>query len=256
MIPFTIFPAIDLRHGRVVRLQQGDPERETQFSTDPPAVGQRWLDAGAQWLHVVNLDGAFAEKGTANWPALTQLAALTGQAQMSGRIQFGGGLRTMADIERALDNGAHRVVLGTAAVENPALLATAIDRFGPGAILAGIDARDGEVRTHGWQAGSGLSTVAFGRRLATLGVKTVVHTDIGRDGIMTGVNATASAELAHKTGLGVIASGGVASLTDIRRCAALHRDGVVGVITGRALYEGRFTLEEALEIVGKNTDEH
>ena len=122
MTAFTIFPAIDLRYGRVVRLQQGDPERETQFSPDPPAVGRRWLVAGAQWLHVVNLDGAFAEQGVANWPALAQLVALAQEATPGGKIQFGGGLRTMADIERALELGVTRVVLGTAAVENPALL--------------------------------------------------------------------------------------------------------------------------------------
>lgn len=242
MAAFTVFPAIDLRHGRVVRLQQGDPQRETQFSADPPAAGRRWLAAGAEWLHVVNLDGAFAEASAANWTALAQLAAL------GGRVQFGGGLRSIADIEKALAQGAARVVLGTAAVENPDLLLAAVHRFGAQTILAGIDARDGEVRTHGWQTGSGLSVIDLGRRLATLGVKTVIHTDIGRDGILTGVNAAGSADLAQQTGLRVIASGGVASLADIRRCAALYSEGVVGVITGRALYENKFSLEEALAV--------
>lgn len=233
-----IYPAIDLRNGQVVRLKYGDPNQQTVFGHDPVAAGRQWIAAGATWLHVVNLDGAFDEGGELNWAVLPQLAALP------AAVQFGGGIRTMADIERALGCGVTRVVLGTAAVENPDLLAEAINRFGPHQIVVGIDARDGEVKTRGWQTGAGRSPVDLALEMKKVGVTTLIHTDIGRDGVLTGVNAAASAALAAQTGLTVIASGGVGSLDDVRAVAA-HQ--LAGVIIGRALYDGRFSLAEALQ---------
>lgn len=238
---FIVYPAIDLRQGRVVRLERGDPERQTVFGDDPQAVGERWLAAGATWLHVVNLDGAFQEGGAANWDALTALTALGAQ------VQFGGGLRSLDDVERAFGHGVARVVLGTAAVENPELVWEAVVRFGAARVAVGLDAREGTVRTRGWQAEGGVEASALAREMAARGVTTAVHTDISRDGVFAGVNAVASAALARESGLRVIASGGVASVEDVRRAAAYAQQGVTGVIVGRALYEGRLDLAEALE---------
>lgn len=237
---FTIYPAIDLRQGRVVRLQHGDPQKQTVFSEDPLDTAQRWARAGARWLHVVNLDGAFSEGGAQNW------ALLSGLAEAGPRLQFGGGIRTAHDVQRALDAGVSRVILGTVAVEAPDLVTRAVSRFGAERVLVSLDARDGMVRTRGWQADSGQCVVDLGRRMAECGVRTVVHTDISRDGVLAGVNAPASAELARTTGLRVIASGGVASLQDVLRAREEAAAGVVGVITGRALYTGKLDLAEAI----------
>ena len=238
---FTIYPAIDLRNGRVVRLQFGDPNKQTIFSNDPLAMGEKWIAAGAEWLHVVNLDGAFDEKGAANWAVLPQLARL------GATVQFGGGIRSLADVDRALAAGAERVILGTAAIENPHLVAAALAAHGAARIVVGIDARDGRVKTRGWQHDTPVTPADLGRQMKDLGVETVIYTDINRDGVLTGVNAAATGQLAQATGLRVIASGGVASLDDITRCAALSGQGVVGVITGRAIYDGRLDLAEAFK---------
>lgn len=240
---FTIYPAIDLRNGRVVRLQLGDPNKQTIFGDDPAAMGRQWLDAGADWLHVVNLDGAFDEAGAANWAALPQLT------QLGAQVQFGGGIRTLADVARALAAGATRVILGTTAVENPQLVAEAIAQFGAERIVVGIDARDGRVKTRGWLHDTAVTPAQLGQQMKELGVQTIVYTDISRDGVLTGVNAAATAQLAQATGLRVIASGGVAALDDITRCAALADQGVVGVITGRAIYDGRLDLHTAFQTI-------
>lgn len=239
---FNIYPAIDLRHGRVVRLQLGDPDRQTVFSNDPLEIATRWIDAGARWLHVVNLDGAFAESGQTNWAVLEQLGRLP------VRIQFGGGLRTAADVEAALSNGVSRVVLGTAALENPELVSATLQQFGPTRIAIGIDARDGLVRVRGWQAGTQATPLELGRSMALLGVRTIIYTDISRDGILSGVNVTATADLAAQTGLEVIASGGVSSLDDVTLLRSQTDSGITGVIIGRALYEGRVDLSAALSL--------
>ncbi|MBK7180146.1 MAG: 1-(5-phosphoribosyl)-5-[(5-phosphoribosylamino)methylideneamino]imidazole-4-carboxamide isomerase [Chloroflexi bacterium] len=243
MMRFTIYPAIDLRNGRVVRLQLGDPDKQTVFSDDPAAMGRQWLAAGAEWLHVVNLDGAFDEAGAANWAALPQLTRLGAQ------VQFGGGIRALADVARALDAGAARVILGTTAVENPALVAEAIAQFGADCIVVGIDARDGRVKTRGWLHDTAVTPAQLGQQMKESGVQTIIYTDISRDGVLTGVNAAATAQLAQATGLRVIASGGVAALDDITRCAALAGQGVVGVITGRAIYDGRLDLHTAFQTI-------
>ncbi|MFP4343075.1 MAG: 1-(5-phosphoribosyl)-5-[(5-phosphoribosylamino)methylideneamino]imidazole-4-carboxamide isomerase [Anaerolineales bacterium] len=239
MNDFTIYPAIDLRRGRVVRLIQGDPERETAYAGDALAVARRWQQAGATWLHVVNLDGAFDAAGDAN------LDALAGILTTGLRVQFGGGLRDLPAIRRALDLGVERVVLGTVAVEEPALLEAALAAFGPSRIAVAIDARDGWVRTRGWQYAGGIRAEVLAARWAGLGGRRLVFTDIARDGTGASVNVAATAALAEVTGLEVIASGGVGELNDLRR---VRKAGLAGVIVGRALYEGQIDLSEALEV--------
>lgn len=239
---FTIYPAIDLRQGAVVRLKFGDPARQTTFSDDPRATAERWAADGAAWLHVINLDGAFDEATPANWRALQTIA------RVGPHVQFGGGIRTLDDVQRARDAGAQRVILGTVAVEDPALLDQALAKFGPDVIVVALDARDGIIRTRGWQSDGGVSALELGRRVRESGVQTVIHTDIGRDGVLTGVNARASAQLARQTGLDVIASGGLASLADIERLLTFTDDGVSGVVTGRALYEGKVELAAAIRL--------
>ncbi|HSH03426.1 MAG TPA: 1-(5-phosphoribosyl)-5-[(5-phosphoribosylamino)methylideneamino]imidazole-4-carboxamide isomerase [Anaerolineae bacterium] len=242
MKTFTLYPAIDLRHGQVVRLQYGDPDRQTTFSDDPVATAQQWLTAGTTWLHVVNLDGAFDEAGRANWDVLPALAALA-------CVQFGGGIRTLDDVKRAMDAGVGRVIIGTAAIENPDLVSQALNQFGPDRVAVGLDARDGRLRTHGWQTDSGLDTISYGQHMYDRGVRQVIHTDISRDGVLTGVNAEASAELARATNLQVIASGGVAGPADIGQSYQYVDDGVSGLIIGRALYDGRLDLTQALRML-------
>jgi phosphoribosylformimino-5-aminoimidazole carboxamide ribotide isomerase len=238
-----IYPAIDLRRGRCVRLVQGDPRAETVVGDDPTAVARRWVGLGAAWLHVVNLDGAFGEEASANAAALRNILRA-----VSIPVQFGGGLRSMAGIEAALALGVARVVVGTAALTDPDLLRQALDRLGSERVAVGIDARDGIVATHGWQQSSGVSALDLARHMQALGVTRVVYTDIGRDGTLTGVNAAACAVLAQASKLAVIASGGVATLDDIRRVKAVEAGGVEGVIVGKALYAGQVDLAQALEI--------
>ncbi len=211
---FTIFPAIDLRNGQVVRLRQGDPRAQTVFGDDPAAVARRWADQGAEWLHVVNLDGAFSSQGQASsLPSaaqndsgggglslnlslnLNRLAEI--RVAISLPIQFGGGIRTVDDVARALVLGTTRVVLGTVAVRQPEVVAQAVTRFGAERIVVGIDPRDGLVATHGWQETSALDALTVARRMADLGVLRIVFTDIARDGTLTGVNVPATAALAR-----------------------------------------------------------
>lgn len=258
----TVYPAIDLRGGRVVRLRHGDPAAQTVYDDDPAAVARRWSAAGAAWLHVVNLDGAFAsEPDVETWHAtslqnvpdapssqlplnLRRLAEI--RAACSLPVQFGGGLRSLAGMARALSLGANRIVLGTVAVREPDLVREAVARFGGDRVVAGIDARGGLVATHGWRELSALDALTVARRMAGLGVQRIVYTDIGRDGALTGVNVAATAALARGSGLKVIASGGVSSLDDIRRLAACEADGVEGVIVGQALYMGAIDLAAAI----------
>jgi phosphoribosylformimino-5-aminoimidazole carboxamide ribotide isomerase len=244
MSSFILYPAIDLKDGQVVRLRFGDPKLKTVFSNDPAKTGRKWLSEGAEWLHVVNLDGAFDGQGADNWAALPKLAAL------GGKVQFGGGMRTLADIERALEMGVARVILGTAAVENPTLIAQAIQQFGADAVVVGLDARNGMAKTRGWLQETGLHVHDLGRQMADLGVRLTIHTDIGRDGVLTGVNWQASQALAQATGLEVIASGGVAGLRDVSACLAVPE--IVGLITGRAIYDGGLDVRQAIELVEKS----
>jgi len=234
---FTIYPAIDLRGGKVVRLKEGDPARMTSYSDDPAETAQRWLSAGASWLHVVNLDGAFGERDDSNRSALEAILKLGSQ------VQFGGGLRSLAAIERAMNLGVNRVVLGTIAIEQPAVVEAALKKFGSESIAIGIDARDGLVRVRGWKDASGVSALDLALRMRTLGLCTVIFTDVSRDGLGSGLNIPSTRELADVSGLAVIASGGVHTLDDV---IAARDANLSGVIIGRALYEGTLDLSEAL----------
>ncbi len=245
MTKFTIFPAIDLRNGRVVRLEHGDPEKETVFSNNPIKMAKRWLEDGTQWLHIVNLDGAFDEAEGANWTALSEIAKL------EANIQFGGGIRTLDDVARALDCGANRVILGTVAIEKPSIVSKAVKKFGSKKIMVGIDARNGRVKTRGWMQDTAVNPIDLGKEMKERGIRTIVYTDIGRDGVLGGVNVQATVQLSQVTGLQVIASGGVASLEDVRRSHAQLEHGLVGLIIGRAIYDGSLDLEEVFEEISE-----
>jgi phosphoribosylformimino-5-aminoimidazole carboxamide ribotide isomerase len=247
-----VLPAIDVRAGRCVRLQQGRPDREIVFSDDPVAVAGRWAAEGAQWLHVVNLDAALwagGEDATGSRDAVRAAATLQAVASIAESVrvfvQLGGGLRDMPSIEAAFELGVARVVLGTAAVAQPQLVAQAIERFGAERVAVGIDVRDGRVAVRGWQDVSPLSALALADRVQALGARWVVATDIARDGMLLGPNLTALRQLAG-TGCHVIASGGVSSLADLRALAGIP--GVEGAIVGMALYTGAIGLREALAL--------
>jgi phosphoribosylformimino-5-aminoimidazole carboxamide ribotide isomerase len=236
---FTIYPAIDLRGGKVVRLKEGDPARMTSYSDDPAETARRWLDAGATWLHVVNLDGAFGERDNANRAALESILKL------GSRVQFGGGMRSLDAIDAALSLGVSRAVLGTIAIEQPDVIADALKRFDTERIAVGIDARDGRVRTRGWKDDSGVPALDLALQMRTLGVATVIFTDIRRDGLGSGLNIAATQELSEKSGLDVIASGGVHAIEDV---IAARDANLAGVIIGRALYDGTVDLKKALQV--------
>ncbi len=239
----NIYPAIDLRHGKVVRLRHGDPDQQTLYSADPVETARRWAEAGAQWMHVVNLDGAFGDEAGAaiNQSLLQSLVAVGPQ------IQFGGGLRSLSDMEAALACGAARVVIGTMAIEQPALLRAAVERFGPQRVVVGLDAQRGRLKTRGWKSDGGAEVIALGQQIRAAGVTLVVHTDIARDGDLAGVNGVASIELARETGLRVIASGGVRSSEEVM--SLKEAAGIEGVIIGRALYTGAIDLAKLLTML-------
>jgi phosphoribosylformimino-5-aminoimidazole carboxamide ribotide isomerase len=226
----------------VVRLEQGDLQRMTDYGDDPVETASRWLEAGARWLHVVNLDGAFGEADPENQKALAGILQCAGRR--GAGVQFGGGLRSIAAIESAFTLGITRAVLGTLAVEEPEALAQALGRFGAERIAVGIDARDGQVQVRGWTAGSPLSAPELAARLHALGLRTVIFTEVSRDGTGRGLDVAATRALAERSGLDVIASGGVRSSEDIR---AARRAGLAGVIIGRALYEGSLNLTDVLQ---------
>jgi len=239
---FIVYPAIDLRAGKVVRLKEGDPARMTAYSDDPAEIARRWLDSGATWLHVVNLDGAFGERDSLNRLALHNILQVA--KEFNADVQFGGGMRTLDGIEDVLRLGVSRTILGTIAIEQPDVITNAVQKFGTERIAAGIDARDGLVRVRGWQDDSGVSAVDLALQMRILGLHTIIFTDVGRDGLGSGLNITATRELAHVSGLDVIASGGVNTLEDI---IAARDANLAGVIIGRALYERTIELKEALE---------
>ncbi len=235
-----IYPAVDLRGGKVVRLQEGDPSRQTTFSDNPLQIARTWQASGAVWLHMVNLDGAFGERNA-------NLTVLENVAKLGLNVQFGGGLRTLDDIAQALALGARRVVLGTVALQNPDLVTEAVVRFGADAVCVALDSRNGKVATHGWQTLSDLTPVELGQAMAARGVRHALYTDISRDGALSGVNVAATIALAQATGLAVIASGGVSQLDELRALAA---SGVVaGAVIGMALYTEQLRLADALAAV-------
>lgn len=244
-----IYPAIDLRKGRCVRLQQGAADAETVFSDDPTEAARRWASEGAEWLHVVNLDGAMNEPEARNLAALERILDAVDLP-----VQFGGGVRALEDIVRLSELGVERVVLGTVAVREPQIVEQALARHGPERICVGIDARDGYVAVHGWVETSQIKAVDLAKRMNALGAQRAVYTDVKRDGMLRGVNVEATLSLARASGMRVIASGGVASLSDIRRLKAHEREGIEGVIVGMALYRGAIRLPEALELAAKGEE--
>jgi len=237
-----ILPAIDILGGKAVRLAKGDYAKVTVYNDDPVEQAKAFEDAGATWLHMVDLDGA--KSGNADNIATVERIL----ANTSLKVEVGGGLRSMEVLARLANAGAARMVLGTALVRDPEFAQAAIQEYGD-ALAAGIDAKDGEVAVAGWTQGSGLSAHDFAARMAALGYRHIVYTDIARDGMQTGIDAHAYSRMADAFGHPVIASGGVAGIEDIRNLAAIG-DAVEGVIAGRAIYEGTLDLREAIEVAG------
>ncbi len=236
-----VFPAIDLKGGQVVRLAEGDMDRATVYGDDPAAQAMLFADAGAEHLHVVDLDGAFAGQSV-NGEAVKAIVE-----RFPGHVQLGGGIRDRAAIERWFDLGVSRIVIGTAALDNPELVRAAALDF-PGGIVVAVDARDGMVATKGWADVSTVAVVEMARRFEDAGVAALLFTDVGRDGLLKGCNVEATVDLARSSSIPVIASGGVAGIADIRMLAIHAKDGIEGVITGRALYDGRLDLAAALSV--------
>ena len=234
-----VIPAIDLKGGEVVRLAQGDPLRQTSYSSDPIAVAKRWEDEGAPILHLVDLDGAFSGS-----PRQLAVAAAVAKA-VKVPIQLGGGLRSLAALEQAFASGIERVVLGTAAIEDETFLIAACRRY-PGRVVLGIDARDGKVAIRGWAEDTGLQATELAARSADLPLAAIIYTDIRRDGMLTGPNVEALQRVAQASLHPLIASGGIATLDDVKRMAALEPSRIIGVLIGKALYEGSFSLKEAI----------
>jgi len=240
---FRLFPAIDLKGGQAVRLRQGRMEEATVYFPNPAEAAEQWLAQGASWLHVVDLDGAFAGAPR----NLAAIQAICAAAQACGaRVQVGGGLRDLPAIESALQAGVYRVIIGSKALGSD-LVAEAVRAFGAEHVICGIDARGGLVATDGWVNVSSVTALELAQRLAALGISEVVYTDIARDGMLAGPNFAATEALARDAGLGVIASGGVSSLEDVARLRALP--GVAGAILGKALYEGKMDLAAALRLL-------
>jgi phosphoribosylformimino-5-aminoimidazole carboxamide ribotide isomerase len=234
-----LIPAIDLKDGHCVRLKQGDMDVVTVFSEDPAAMARHWLDAGARRLHLVDLNGAVAGKPK-NEAAIKAIVRELGDEIP---IQLGGGIRDLDTIERYLDDGISYVIIGTAAVKSPGFVHDACGAF-PGHIIVGLDARDGKVAVDGWSKMTGHDVVDLAKKFEDQGVEAVVYTDIGRDGMLGGVNIEATVKLAQALRIPVIASGGVTNMDDIRALCAVEDEGVMGAITGRAIYEG--TLDFAV----------
>lgn len=245
--PLQVIPAIDLRDNRCVRLRQGRADDQVVYSDDPLAVAARWAAEGAEYLHVVDLDGAFAGR-----PVHAELIGRMAAA-LSIPIETGGGIRTDADIERLLGLGVDRVILGTRAVEHAEALGRLAERFGPH-LAVGIDARAGKVQTRGWVETTDVSAEDLARRVAALGVQTVIYTDTATDGMLEGTNAGAVDAVCAAASCNVIASGGISSVADIRALHELERKNLTGAIVGKALYEGRIGMAELIAAAGGGTD--
>ncbi|MCQ6278747.1 1-(5-phosphoribosyl)-5-[(5-phosphoribosylamino)methylideneamino]imidazole-4-carboxamide isomerase [Bacillus sp. EB600] len=236
---FTIYPAIDMRGGNCVRLLQGDYNKETVYGDSPFDMARQFASVGAQWIHMVDLDGAKDGK------RVNDRFVIQAAKELNVNVQIGGGIRTEADILHYLENGVDRVIIGSIAVSNPEFAIEMINKYGA-KIAVGIDAKNGFVATHGWLDTSKVRAVELGKRFADAGAETFIFTDIATDGTLSGPNIAAVCEMAEATGKNVIASGGVSSLADLKAIAA---KGISGAIVGKALYENRFTLEEALKEV-------
>ncbi len=237
-----LIPAIDLKDGKCVRLRQGDMKDVTVFSDDPVAVARHWVGLGARRLHVVDLNGARSGRPV-NEAVIRKIVAAVGD---DIPVQLGGGLRDLDTIERYIDDGVRYVVIGTAAVKNPGFLHDACSAFG-GHVIVALDARGGKVATDGWSKLTGHDVVDLARKFEDYGVEAILYTDIGRDGMLSGVNIEATVELARHVKVPVYASGGVADLTDIDRLCAVEDEGIEAVVLGRALYEGGLDFRQALQ---------
>jgi phosphoribosylformimino-5-aminoimidazole carboxamide ribotide isomerase len=235
-----IIPAIDLKDGRCVRLKQGDMDQVTIFSEDPPAMAKHWLDQGARRLHVVDLNGAQAGKPK-NEPVIRKIVAAAGDMP----VQLGGGIRDLDTIERYLDDGVSYVIIGTQAVKTPGFLHDACGAF-PGHVMVALDARDGKVAVDGWSKMTRHEVIDLAKKFEDYGVEAIIYTDIGRDGMLTGVNVEATVRLARELSVPVIASGGITDLKDIEALLAVESEGIVGAITGRALYQGTLDFVQAV----------
>ncbi|TPW27250.1 1-(5-phosphoribosyl)-5-[(5-phosphoribosylamino)methylideneamino]imidazole-4-carboxamide isomerase [Pararhizobium mangrovi] len=238
-----LFPAIDLKDGACVRLKLGDMNAATVYNADPAGQAKAFEDAGFEWLHVVDLNGAFAGESV-NGAAIKAILAAT-----TNPVQLGGGIRTMADIERWLEKGLARVILGTVAVRDPDLVKEACRRF-PGRIAVGIDARGGKVAVEGWAEASELGAIELARKFEGAGVAAIIYTDIDRDGVLAGINWDSTLALANAVDIPVIASGGLASMADVERMTRPDAARLAGAISGRALYDGRIEPKEALAVLG------
>jgi phosphoribosylformimino-5-aminoimidazole carboxamide ribotide isomerase len=241
-----IFPAIDIKGGKCVRLFQGRADRETVYGDDPAAMGERWQELGAAWLHVVDLDGAFGAR-PANLEAVRRL-----RRAVTIPMQLGGGLRTLDDLALYLDLGIDRLILGTVILKDPDLAARALEMY-PGRIALGLDARDGLLAVEGWTETSRTPAAVVAQKFEALKPAAIIYTDISRDGAKRGVNLDATRTLAQATAIPVIASGGVSSLEDIKALLPLEPLGVIGVITGKALYDGNLDLREAIRVAAGGT---
>jgi phosphoribosylformimino-5-aminoimidazole carboxamide ribotide isomerase len=235
-----IIPAIDLKDGRCVRLKQGDMDQVTIFSEDPPAMARHWLDQGARRLHVVDLNGAQAGKPK-NEPVIRKIVEAAGDMP----VQLGGGIRDLDTIERYLDDGVSYVIIGTQAVKTPGFLHDACGAF-PGHVMVALDARDGKVAVDGWSKMTRHEVIDLAKKFEDYGVEAIIYTDIGRDGMLTGVNVEATVRLARELSVPVIASGGITDLKDIEALLAVESEGIVGAITGRALYQGTLDFVQAV----------
>jgi phosphoribosylformimino-5-aminoimidazole carboxamide ribotide isomerase len=244
-----LFPAIDLKNGECVRLEQGDMARATVFNRDPAAQASAFAAQGFEYLHVVDLDGAFAGKPM-NADAVERILAA-----VDIPVQLGGGIRDMATVEGWLGKGVRRVIIGTAAVRDPAFVKAAAQRY-PGRVAVGLDARDGKVAVAGWAETSELAAADVARRFADAGVAAIVYTDISRDGLLKGLNLDATIALAERIAIPVIASGGLASLDDVKALLAPRAKKLAGAIAGRALYDGRLDPAQALALICGNSPVH
>jgi phosphoribosylformimino-5-aminoimidazole carboxamide ribotide isomerase len=238
-----LIPAIDLKDGRCVRLKQGDMADATIFSEDPAQMARQWVDKGASRIHLVDLNGAIAGKPK-NQAAIRSIIKEVGSEV---EVQLGGGIRDLDTVERYLDSGLRYIIIGTAAVKNPGFLHDACGAF-PGHIIVGLDAKGGKVATDGWSKLTGHEVLDLSRKYEDLGVEAIIYTDIGRDGMLSGVNIEATVELARQVNIPIIASGGVTDLGDIEKLLEVEDEGIVGCILGRAIYEGTLDFEAALDL--------
>lgn len=236
-----VIPAIDLKAGRVVRLEQGDLEKDTIYNTDPAEVAAGWEAVGAELIHIVDLDGAVSGM------PVNQEAVLSIRSRVKARLELGGGIRDIETAKYYIDRGVDRIILGTVARKNPELVIEACKRF-PGKIVVGVDARAGRVAVEGWTEDTEMEAAELAKKFEDAGVSEVIYTDIERDGMLTGLAFDSLREFSERVNLPVIAAGGVSGIEDIKKILPLEKTGVKGVITGRAIYEGRLDLREAIEL--------